>query len=588
MASDVLVTTASQSTYSGNINVSVQIRQETSSLGKVKLQGRLSLSWANYQDVYYTNNVFDIYMGSSTSGTKLLTSSPDWVRTASAGSTTTSWVNLAEISNTSSVSLYAVVKPNGSAARPTTLYFSFSVSGIKPTYSLSVSAGTGSTISVNRQSSGVASTGSLSSDAVLYYGDSLRITASPSANYGITSLKVNGSNFTSGNTHSVSGAVSVTTTTQVLASDIGATNADIESVSTITVTKYNSGYYHSIQYSFGGLSGYVTSNGGTSSSETKFTNASVAFTIPSTFYAKIPNSKTGTCTLTCRTYSSSSSTTVLGSAKTCTFTVTASSSKCAPSVDGTVVDTNELTAFLTGDSSKLIRYKSSAECTISASARNSATLTSKMINGLAPTNDKLVIAGDALLNSSFVFSATDSRGYSASTTKTPTMIPYVKLTANPYFYRPSPTSGEVSVSFSGNYYNGSFGEYDNQLMIAYRYRESTESAFGSWVRISNSNISISNNSYRSSSDVVLSTYEGSTTGFDYKKSYIFEFWACDGYDTWSSSLYRLSSISQFVTVKEGVPVFDWGKDDFRFNVPIYIGETRITEEQLKSLLALIS
>ena len=52
-------------------------------------------------------------------------------------------------------------------------------------------------------------------------------------------------------------------------------------------------------------------------------------------------------------------------------------------------------------------------------------------------------------------------------------------------------------------------------------------------------------------------------------------------------------------IREGTPVFDWGKTDFKFNVPITIsssiyspsitiGGTSITEEQLQQLLALLS
>lgn len=215
MASDILVTTSNQTTTSGNISVAVQIRQTTSSSGKVKLQGRLRLSWQNYADVYYTNNVFDIYLGSSTSGTKLLSSSPDWTRTAAAGSTFTSWVDLVELTNRSSVSLYAVVKPNGSASSPSTLYFSFSVSGIKQTYSLSVSAGTGSSIAVSRQSSTVAGTGSLSNGSVLYAGDVLSVSYSASTGYVIGTHTLNGSTFNSGATHTVSAAVSIVTTASV-------------------------------------------------------------------------------------------------------------------------------------------------------------------------------------------------------------------------------------------------------------------------------------------------------------------------------------------------------------------------------------
>lgn len=449
-----------------------------------------------------------------------------------------------------------------------------------PVYSLTISAGTGSSIAVSRTSSGYASTGSISSGAKLYYGDKLKITFTPSTNYRLLTTKVNNANFTSGNTHTVASNVSVTSTAQVLASSVGATDANIGSSSTITVTKYSTSYYHSLQYSFGNLSGYITSSGGVSTTESKFSGTSVAFSVPTTFYAQIPGSKTGTCTITCRTYSSSTSTTVLGNATTCAFTVTATGS---PTVSGTVVDTNTITVALTGDSSKLIRYMSTAVATISATAKNSASIASKLINNAAPnTSNQRTFTG--VSTTSFVFKATDSRGYSSSATVEPTMVAYNKLTLNPEISRPQATGSEMTLSMSGNYYRGSFGVYSNTLTISYRYREATQAAFGSWTTIPSSSYTISSSSY-SGSSISLGK------NFDYQKSYIFQIKAVDG-----TSAYPLTSVTKEVSVQRGIPVFDWGENDFDFHVPVKIsdegtltiGSTTITEAQLKSLLALIS
>ena len=79
-------------------------------------------------------------------------------------------------------------------------------------YSLSLSQGTGSTISVNRSSSNLASTGALSNGAKIYSGDKLKITFTASTGYNIGTHTVNGSTFTSGNTHTVSGNVTVVST----------------------------------------------------------------------------------------------------------------------------------------------------------------------------------------------------------------------------------------------------------------------------------------------------------------------------------------------------------------------------------------
>ena len=151
-------------------------------------------------------------------------------------------------------------------------YTTYELSGTSK-FTLSVSAGTGSTVTVNRTTSALgtslAATGNLSNGASVYKGDKLQITFTPSTNYGIDKHTVNGTAFTSGNTHTVSANVTVVATAYLLASDVGATDANIGAKSTITVTKYNTNYYHSLQYSFGNLSGYITSSGGVQSTEAK-------------------------------------------------------------------------------------------------------------------------------------------------------------------------------------------------------------------------------------------------------------------------------------------------------------------------------
>ena len=439
------------------------------------------------------------------------------------------------------------------------------------TYTLSVSAGTGSSITVNRTASGYANTGNIASGTRLYYGDSLKITFSPNTNYKLLTTNVNNADFTSGNTHTVGGNVTVTSTAQVLASAVGATNADIGSVSTITVTKYNDNYYHSLHYQFGSASGYITSSGGVQSSETKFKGASVAFSVPTAFYAQIPSAKTGTCTITCRTYETSSSTTVLGSATTCTFTATAASANCAPTISATVVDTNATTIALTGDANKLIRYKSTAQCTINATRRCSATINAVTIAGSAVTG---TTSGDTTTatksftgtdKSSFEFTATDSRGYQTKKTVTPTVVAYVALTCNPTVLRPTPTGDTMTLSFTGNVYRGSFGAYTNTLTVQYRYKPEGGS-YGSWQTVASTNIVFGTSTYRSSSTITL------PDSFDYHKSYEFQVRATDG-----AGGYTLSTATTTVPVQRGIPVFDWGENDFNVNVALMLKNVNILD-----------
>lgn len=439
-------------------------------------------------------------------------------------------------------------------------------------FTLSISAGIGSSITVNRTSSSVGlSTGNLENGAEIYKNDMLKISFTPLENYAIKVATVNDEPVISGNTHTVSGDVNVSATAQILASDIGASDANIESVSTIIVTKYNPAYYHTLQYSFEGISGYITSAGGTSTTAEKFSETSVAFLIPPSFYAQIPNAKTGECTITCRTYSNFDSDIPLGNATTCKFTVTASPSVCSPIITATVQDANSTTIALTGDSSVLIRYRSTALCTIDAVPKNSASILTVNIGGSAQTTDTVdgvttaTRSYNSVSDTTFYFEATDSRGYSSTASETPTMIAYIQLTCNPTIYRPNPTGNSIKMSLSGNLFRGSFGAYSNTLTLQYRWKE-VNGGYGPWNTIDDSSITKGISSYRSAEDITLGEE------FDYRKDYTFQIRAMDGADG-----YTLSTVSKTVQVNRGIPIFDWGENDFNVNVALMLNNVNILD-----------
>ena len=444
-------------------------------------------------------------------------------------------------------------------------------------YTLTISAGTGSSVTVNRTSSLCAGTGNLSNNAKVYNGDQLKITFTASTNYSIQTHTVNGSTFTSGNTYTSSGNVSVVATAQALSSTVKATNANIGSVSTITVTKNNSTYYHSLQYTFGNLSGYITSSGSVSSSEVKFSGTSVSFTVPTTFYAQITSAKSGTCTIKCRTYSSSSSTTVIGSIESCTFTATAKESDCKPTVTATVTDSNTTTIALTGNSSTLVKYKSTAVCAATVTAKNSATISSVKVNGESTTKSGNVYSKtiSGVSTNSFSIVATDSRGYQTTLSKTATMIDYVLLTCNPTIKRTTPTSNTVSVTLKGNYFRGSFGAISNTLSVRYRYKESSSVSWSAWTTIS-SGITYGSSSYTVSTSVTIND------AYSYQKAYDFQVSVRDGQCTVSGTTTYLTSVSKTVTLSRGTPVFDWGQNDFNINVPLNVeGDITIRGDRVR-------
>lgn len=314
------------------------------------------------------------------------------------------------------------------------------------------------------------------------------------------------------------------------ASSISCTTSNIGSNATVSISRASSSFTHTLSYAFGSLTGTIA---------TKTSSTSVNFALPTTFYAQIPNAKSGTGTITCQTYNGS---TLIGT-KTCSFTATVNESDSKPTLSPSVVDSNSATITLTGDSSKFINYYSNASVSIGASARNSATLKSQKVTcgGKSISSSSGTIS--AVDSGKFVFSATDSRGYTTSQTLNKTLVNYVKLTCT-MNASAATTGGVASLIVSGNYWNGNFGAAANTLTIQYRYKIENGS-YGSWTNAT-SNITKTNNTYKT----VISI-----SGLNYLKAYTFQCRAID----------KLATVESNAQPTKTKPVFSWGESDFEIN-----------------------
>ena len=329
-------------------------------------------------------------------------------------------------------------------------------------------------------------------------------------------------------------AKSFTLPTIPRASSVSCSTADIGSNATISISRASSSFTHTLSYAFGDLTGTIA---------TKTSSTSVSWTIPTTFYAKIPNAKSGTGTITCDTYNGS---TKIGS-KTCSFTATVSESASKPTLSPTVVDNNSTTTALTGDSSKFIKYYSNASVSTGASARNSATLKSQKITCGAKSISSASGTINAVESGSFTFSATDSRGYTTTQTVNKTLIEYIKLTCSLNAGAPT-TAGVATLQISGNYFNGSFGAVANTLTVQYRYK-TQGGTYGSWTETTATK---SGNTYNATATI---------SGLDYQATYVFQARAVD----------KLATVNTDEQARRTIPIFDWGKNDFKVN-----GDFRVT------------
>lgn len=329
----------------------------------------------------------------------------------------------------------------------------------------------------------------------------------------------------------VSGSGSMTLTAIPRASSVSATNARIGGISTLTISAASSAFTHTLRYKAAGQSAYTVI-------VTKTAQKSYSWTVPASLYDLLGASDKGvTVTIQCETYNGSTS------VGTKTATMTASAYDTV-TVSGTVVDTNTASIACTGNSSKLIRYVSTAKATMTASTDHGATLTTRTVNGTAIASGSDSVTFSAAERDSYNFYAKDSRGFDASSIVRVSMVPYILPTVSAEAVRTAPTDATVTLTASGKVYTGSFGAVSNTVTVKERHRQTG----GTWSAYTA--ISASLNS-------AAQTWTAETTlyGLGYAYSHEIEVRIDDKFRTATVTL----------TVSRGIPVFDWGENDFRVN-----------------------
>lgn len=407
------------------------------------------------------------------------------------------------------------------------LYYKKSSSSTSKTY-----GNFSGSITINGTKKSVSRSLTLSPNNSWVYAGSATVTVSHNSD-GKKSIKISASGGISGTSFS-STSLSKTVALNNIprTSTVIATAANIGSATKITINKASSKFTHSLTYLFGttiiGISAVTDAS-------------SLTWTVPTSLYAKMPNAKSGICSINCTTYNGS---TDIGFTTT-KFTVTASESACKPTLSPTIVDTNSATTALTGDNTKFIKYYSTASTDSNAAARNSATLTSqKTTNGSKSITTETGTFPN-VENETFTFSATDSRGYTTVSTKKVTLINYVKLTCNLAANNPT-ADGNMTFTISGNYFNNSFGSVSNTLTVQYRYKKS-DGSYGNWINLA---ATTNGNTY---------TASGNLSGLDYESPYTFQARALD----------KLATVNSKEVSVKSIPIFDWSSEDFNFNVPVY-------------------
>lgn len=326
-----------------------------------------------------------------------------------------------------------------------------------------------------------------------------------------------------------SGSGTITLDTIPRASSVACSTVAIGANPTINIARASSNFTHTLTYVFGSLSGTIAEK----TTATSITN----WTIPTSFYAEIPNAQYGTGTIYCDTYNGS---TKIGSSS-CSFRANVTNS--SPGINPTMKDVDAATLALTGNDSYIVRYFSDVQYDVGATAKNGATIKSYKVS-MGP--QEATTATGKFVNvetENMTIYVTDSRGFVAKYSMKKTLIPYIKLTCDIWKINAN-ADGEISVGISGNYFNGSFGAQSNTLTIQYRYK-----TIGEWSEWTTIECSPGSNKYE---------LELNLTDMDYTQTYTFQARAID----------KLATIQSVELPVRCIPVYDWSNDDFNLNVKL--------------------
>lgn len=270
---------------------------------------------------------------------------------------------------------------------------------------------------------------------------------------------------------------------------------------------------------------------------------SITFTpTANTLYASIPNSTSGNAVYYC-TYSSHTVSSKSGTYSTIGTEVPTFS-------NFTAVDNNSTTTTLTGNSGIVVKGYSNILVTIStsnkATANNSATMKNYKIQVgtmTAITKDYSasadVTATQNNANSNQVsVSAIDSRGLAKTVTKTLTLKDYFK----PYITNCTATRGnsgtatETTLAFTINFWNQSFGNSHNSIRtIGYKYKESGTSTWTTGT----TTLTYTTSGNQATGSVVINGSAGAS-GFTLGIAYDVQIFMTDALDSASSTALLLS------------------------------------------------
>lgn len=349
--------------------------------------------------------------------------------------------------------------------------------------------------------------------------------------------------------------------------------ADASTVNlSLRVTVYNAAYTNYITIKNGSTT-YLSLTGRTWAAGTASRTITLTSAERTTLLNAMASLKSFTATIELVTKSGN---TQIGNASTCTCTISTTEANSGPTLSGfTFADSYSTTTAITGNDQVLIQSYSRLTVTPgTATAKNGASIVSysAVCSGVTKSNTTGAALSLGTIGTSgtrdITLTVTDSRGYTASVTKSVTVVPYSKPKVNSVsLRRTNEIETEMQLVFNGSISAITVdGAQKNSLLyVRYRYKLTSASSY---------------NAYTS----ILSSVTASGTSFSFSNLELCNLNAEASYDfhlqIWDK-LNSLTSLDLYFVVPQGTPLVALRKKMVGINTPNpaaalhVVGDTRI-------------
>ncbi len=349
--------------------------------------------------------------------------------------------------------------------------------------------------------------------------------------------------------------------------------ADASTVNlSLRVTVYNAAYTNYITIKNGSTT-YLSLTGRTWAAGTASRTITLTSAERTTLLNAMASLKSFTATIELVTKSGN---TQIGNASTCTCTISTTAANSGPTLSGfTFADSYSTTTAITGNDQVLIQSYSRLTVTPgTATAKNGASIVSysAVCSGVTKSNTTGAALSLGTIGTSgtrdITLTVTDSRGYTASVTKSVTVVPYSKPKVNSVsLRRTNEIETEMQLVFNGSISAITVdGAQKNSLLyVRYRYKLTSASSY---------------NAYTS----ILSSVTASGTSFSFSNLELCNLNAEASYDFHlqiRDKLNSLTSLDLYFVVPQGTPLVALRKKMVGINTPNpaaalhVVGDTRI-------------